>query len=63
MKRFSKYAGAVVLVILTVALLVSLLVYFLPSPTPEQRATFERWQVDQADQVNRAGEAGGETKE
>lgn len=56
MKRFSKYAGAAVLVILTVVVLASLLVFFLPSPTPEQRATFERWQ---ADQVNRASETGG----
>lgn len=60
MKRFSKYAGAAVLVILTVAVLVSLLVFFLPSPTPVERAAFERWQADQA---SRAGETGGEKKE
>lgn len=60
MKRFSKYAGAAVLVILTLAVLISLLIAFLPSPTPEERAAFERWQ---ADQINRAGETGGEKKE
>lgn len=59
MKWFSKYAGAAVLVILTLAVLISLLVIFLPSPTPEERAAFERWQ---ADQVNRASETGGEKK-
>lgn len=56
MKRFSKYAGAAVLVILTLAVLISLLAVYLPSPTPVERAAFERWQ---ADQVNRASETGG----
>ena len=60
MKRFSNYAGAAVLVILTVAVLISLLVIFLPSPTLEERAAFERWQ---AEQVSRASESGGEGKE
>ena len=60
MKRFSKYAGAAVLVILTLAVLISLLAVYLPSPMPAERAAFERWQ---ADQVNRASETGGEKKE
>lgn len=60
MKRFSKYIGAVALVILTLAVLISLLVVFLPSPTPDERAAFERWQ---ADQINRAGATGGEKRE
>lgn len=60
MERFSKYAGAAVLVILTVAVLVSLLVFFLPLPTQEERSAFERWQ---ADQVKRTSETGGEKKE
>jgi hypothetical protein len=60
MKWFSKYAGAAVLVVLTLAVLISLLVIFIPSPTPVERAAFERWQ---AEQVSRAGEAGGGKKE
>ena len=60
MKRFSKYTGAAALVILTLAVLISLLVVFLPSPTPDERAAFDRWQVDQ---MNRAGATGGEKKE
>lgn len=60
MKRFSKYAGAAVFVILTLAVLISLLVVFLPSPTAEERAAFERWQ---ANQMSRTGETGGEKKE
>jgi uncharacterized membrane protein len=60
MKWFSKYAGAAVLVIFTLVVLISLLVVFLPSPTPEERAAFERWQ---AEQVSRASETGGEKKE
>lgn len=60
MKQFSKYAGAAVLVILTLAVLISLLFIFLPSPTPAERAAFERWQ---ADQENRVSETGGDKKE
>lgn len=60
MKQLSKYAGAAALVILTWATLTWLLLAFLPSPTPEERAAFERWQ---ANQVNRASEAGGVKKE
>lgn len=59
MTRLSKYAGAAVFVILTLAVLISLLVVFLPSPTAEERVAFERWQ---ADQVSRASETGGEKK-
>lgn len=60
MKRFTNFAGAAVLVILTLAVLISLLVFFLPSPAPDERAAFERWQ---ADQIKRAGGTGGEKKE
>lgn len=60
MKRFSNSARAVALVILALAALIWLLVAFIPSPTPEERAAFERWQADQA---NRASEAGGGKKE
>lgn len=60
MKRFSKYAGAAALVILTLAALMWILVALLPSPTPDERAAFERWQ---ADQINRAGATGAEKKE
>ncbi len=60
MKQLSKYAGAAALVILTWATLTWLLLVFLPSPTPEERAAFERWQ---ADQMSRVGATGGEKKE
>ena len=60
MKRFSNYAGAAVLVILTWAVLMGLLVVFLPLPTPVERAAFERWQGEQA---SHASETGVEKKE
>lgn len=60
MKRFSKYAGAAALAILTLAVLIFLFVVFLPSPTPEERAAFDRWRADQA---SHAGENAGEGKE
>lgn len=60
MKRFSKYAGAAALAIFTLAFLIVLFVVFLPSPTPAERAAFDRWQ---ADQMTRAGATGGEKTE
>lgn len=47
LKKFSKYAGAMLLAMLAVVVIVILVVTLIPSPSPDERVAFERWQADQ----------------
>lgn len=47
LKTLAKNAGAVALVVLAVVVLIAMIIFSLPSPTPAERGAFDRWQADQ----------------
>lgn len=56
LKKLSKYAGAMLAVVVIVVLVVT----SIPSPSLEGRAAFERWQADQKANGGTDGMKGGE---
>lgn len=47
LKKLSQYAGAMLFAVLAVVAIIVVAVISIPSPSPEERAAFDRWQAHQ----------------